>query len=59
MERHSDHEVEVAKIGSPNEDTYIVLLDKEEVPPEQTKHEAEIIVKWLKKGALTVLYGRL
>lgn len=59
MDRQSDHTLEVAKIGRPDEDTYVVLLDREEVPPECTKHEADIIVKWLKKGALDVLYGRL
>ena len=59
MDRQSDHILEVAKIGSPDEDTYVVLLDREEVPPVRTKHEADIIVKWLKEGALDILYGRL
>jgi len=59
MNRHSEHVVEAKKIGSPDKGMYIVLLDGVEVPPERTKQEAEIIVDWLKDGALDILYGRL
>lgn len=59
MDRHSEHVVESKKIGSPEKGMHIVLLDGAEIPPERTEQEADIIVKWLKDGALDILYGRL
>lgn len=48
-----DHTVEVKKIGSPEKGMYIVVLDGDiELQPECTAYEAEIIVKWLRGGAL-------
>lgn len=59
MSGHSEHAIEVKNIGSPEKGMYIILLDGVEISPERTKQEAEIIVQWLKDGALDVLYGRL